>query len=71
MPEKLKPCPFCGCRAVTLSIAVEGNPFYYVYCSLCFATSCRAMSAGVARDRWNRRPPKPKPKKRSKRCGSG
>ena len=55
MPEKLKPCPFCGGRAY-LSERISGG--YYVECESingCLAESGNYDTRGQAIEAWNRR----------------
>lgn len=52
MPEKLKPCPFCGRDAV-----IKGSPDYryYVLCGKCEAKTRKFTSESDAIKAWNRR----------------
>jgi hypothetical protein len=53
MPDNLKPCPFCGGRAVSL-VPSYGRP--YVACESNFCTGPRDI-AEEAEAAWNRRDP--------------
>lgn len=60
MPEKPKPCPYCGGR----DISIGGN---YVLCRDCGGSShvlsseCMGDEQGLALRRWNRRAAPEKP----------
>lgn len=57
---ELKPCPFCGCKAImeTFQVAREKSPRYRVRCT---GKDCRISldwdwwSEAEAREVWNRR----------------
>lgn len=57
---ELKPCPFCGGKAI-LNHGLSGTQFSYVHCTRCFAkTSDYYISTAHSSDRkaieaWNRR----------------
>ncbi|MBQ6664142.1 MAG: Lar family restriction alleviation protein [Synergistaceae bacterium] len=53
MAEYLKPCPFCGSRAVGLVDDNYSN--YWVQCSHCFAQTDAYFNRHDAVDAWNNR----------------
>lgn len=59
--DNLKPCPFCGGRAVITAepeavVDTEGRRWgYTVVCNRCCATSGLTYSPDKAREAWNRR----------------
>jgi Lar family restriction alleviation protein len=57
MENELKPCPFCGCKAV--DIVEDDNIYlhlrYQVFCGRCGASSGRHHTKQKAIEAWNRR----------------
>ena len=51
MSDELKPCPFCGGENVTNEF---DDPFYYVICGICGASSAFSDEEGAVR-LWNTR----------------
>lgn len=63
MPEKLKPCPFCGGKVEIINIindeelTINGNCFV-VHCDNCESETCfwrNCMSEERTAKKWNRR----------------
>lgn len=56
---KLKPCPFCGEKAVVASepISFEGERTYYIRCSVCGVQMGYCNSAVNLVQAWNKRTP--------------
>lgn len=57
MKTELKPCPFCGGKALLVTKRAEDSTFYGV---MCYATGCCVISATypteeMAIEAWNRR----------------
>lgn len=52
MSEELKPCPFCGGKAILLD-TVDGE--YYVKCKKCGISTPAWVRAETSMNRWNRR----------------
>ena len=56
MTEKLKPCPFCGGKAVYSSITfLHGDDQCHVECEKCGFTTENFKTRYDAIDAWNRR----------------
>ncbi len=58
MPNKLKPCPFCGGKAIFYSYdpfdGFQGNwTMYVVKCTSCAAT-VKGVKAEIVKSTWNR-----------------
>lgn len=51
----LKPCPFCGGEARTVSGNSVGATLYIVECKKCFATTVSKLKEDEAISEWNRR----------------
>ena len=49
--EKLKPCPFCGGKAMER----KSNRFYYVFCTNCHVKTVDSITQDGAIATWNRR----------------
>jgi len=60
MPDKLKSCPFCRSRRVTVEHYSTGkmHEHFYVNCTDCGADGPDGASHGEAVIRWNTRPPR-------------
>lgn len=52
MSKELKPCPFCGGKAVHKHNDITGD---YVFCEKCFARSFFGANKRAATMKWNRR----------------
>jgi len=50
MATELKPCPFCGGKAV-----MYGQVFYYIVCKSCGVETHGSHSEQSAAEAWNRR----------------
>ena len=55
MTNKLKPCPFCGGKAVLWSDFDLCVTTWYVACSQCGVQTKRTDSEDLCSERWNRR----------------
>ena len=59
MKEKLKPCPFCGGKAILNAENITAAPvpttYYRVFCAECPCTMGVFMYADEAIEAWNRR----------------
>lgn len=53
--EPLKPCPFCGNRAIILFDVGDDPPSYYMGCHICGARTALFFTRGEAENAWNRR----------------
>lgn len=56
MPEELKPCPFCGGKAIVL-----GSECRWIVCRCCGAESRTGDTLDDAFALWNQRAPSPSP----------
>ena len=60
MPEKLKPCPFCGGEVEIINaedLTINGN-CYVVHCDNCKSETCfwrNCLSEEQTTTKWNRR----------------
>lgn len=55
---KLKPCPFCGSKEITLYETTRfdfSRVGYCVTCEMCYAEGGKAKSRAGARQLWNKR----------------
>ena len=52
MATELKPCPFCGCEAVTTTSILDEH---YVICTNCTCAGPGGWSEQEAIEAWNRR----------------
>ena len=52
---ELKLCPFEGGRAYIEYLYVNGQHFYFVVCTRCFAQTGHYLSKQAAIDAWNKR----------------
>lgn len=52
MPNKLKPCPFCGCKYIKIIRRLD--KYYYATCN-CGAEGAMFMTEKNAIEAWNRR----------------
>ncbi len=64
MPEKLKPCPFCGSENINLRAAMGET---WVFCHGCAASTNMKSSEESAVTAWNQRPEKPQATKEGKK----
>ena len=57
MENKLKSCPFCGCKDVKLTYIKGKNSHknFYVWCSGCGTEGPFGLSLDSAMEAWNRR----------------
>ena len=58
----LKPCPFCGCKAVIEDISTEDERYYMIQCKNeeCGASACfgdHSTTKKGTTDAWNKRVP--------------
>lgn len=53
--SKLKPCPFCGGRAIGGISSRNGFTFYQVFCTDCGCSTKEYSSKDMAVERWNKR----------------
>ena len=56
--EKLKPCPFCGGKAVLWQVTEklgDGESLFYICCEKCLSKTGRWYEKKNVIDMWNRR----------------
>lgn len=49
---KLKPCPFCGGKAICMN---AGSGVYYIRCKCCGSITQTSLGKQLATKAWNRR----------------
>ena len=52
---KLKPCPFCGGKAIKKNYSNDGFVITFIFCSNCPAQTRPYLSEETAIEEWNRR----------------
>ena len=55
MPNELKPCPFCGCKAVLYENKIVDKTYYGITCMNCTVRIFGFATKEIAMQQWNRR----------------